>query len=221
MKQIFIYASYLSPLVLSIGIIAGIVLRNNLDYKYRVLTGYIFFLLLIDSIHRYWGLLTVSRNNLFVNSIYGLGELTILAMVYFKGKLIPKGKPVIIFLIVSSALIIIDIFYSFNLSAQEYQTYGKTISNFTLVVFSLVCLFRIIKGESEIEREIVLFNFCVLIFFAMDLIILLSINFLINAELKVSISFWYIRLISTILFHSFLIYLIWRNGRTRKYLRSG
>jgi hypothetical protein len=59
------------------------------------------------------------------------------------------------------------------------------------------------------------------IYFSLNLIFFLPVNFLINVASSVKFYFWSANLLLTISFYTFLCKEIWKNGSTRKRLRSG
>ena len=108
---------------------------------------------------------------------------------------------------------------SFN--ASSFQPYSKVVSSFVIIVLILSYIMQRITKDVEISKQDQLLNITVLSYFALNLVLLLPINFLINEKPEITVYIWTTYLILTILFYSCLSILLCKNGKNRKRLHFG
>lgn len=64
-------------------------------------------------------------------------------------------------------------------------------------------------------------NGVILTYFSLNLIMILPINYFINAETDLKFIFLVSNMITTTLFYIYLTYSLWKNGKIQKPLRTG
>lgn len=210
----------LSPLILLLGIIIGVYYRKHLNGCFRLLLAYLILGVLTELISKYFGYYSSTKYNLFLIPIYGLLELVLFSILYYRYIIRNRSKLYIYFILFLICLIIIDLSRIESMfKASSFQSYGKVIADAGIVVFCLIYYLDVVKGKIKPTFELNLLNAASIIFFSLNLIIFLAINFLVNANYGIVMFFWFFNLTIVCLYYMIIIYLIWRNGKTRKSLR--
>lgn len=101
----------------------------------------------------------------------------------------------------------------------SFQPYSKMVSSFVIVTMALFYIFGQIKAEHKIAERYL--NYSIICYFSLELILLLPINLLINYESFTIYCVWFSHLFINLLFYTFLIRFIWKNGKTQKQLSYG
>lgn len=206
----------LSPIILTIGIFLGIFCYKKVDTLRKILIFYLCVMLLLDLTARYLG--EVYGNNLVLIPIYGFSDLTMFSIFYyFLG--IKNNKKIklflILILILSAAFTFSEVMKVYNLPSSEFESYSKVISTLVIVFLSLGFFLEKIYMKKNISSDMFMLNSGILLFYSLNLIIFLPIDFLINgSELK--FYFWLVNLVITLTFHTFLITSIWKNGKIQE-----
>ena len=215
--QLWNLIAAISPVVLLMGVIVGILYFKQLNAYYRLVVVYLAICLVIDLFCRFWGYYSHLKYNLFMIPIFGFLELSVFSVLYYKYILLNKSKPLLIFIIAMLLLILYEIVSTLKLSHKEaFHSSGKVIADASIVFFCLLYYWKIFKGQISIHSEYNLLNAVIFGYYSINLFIFLPVNFLVNAKLNFVIFFWAVNLISMVLFYLILIYLIWQNGKTRK-----
>lgn len=206
----------LSPIILTVGIFLGIFCYKKVDTLRKILIFYLCVMLLLDLTARYLG--EVYGNNLVLIPIYGFSDLTMFSIFYyFLG--IKNNKKIklflILILILSAAFTFSEVMKVYNLPSSEFESYSKVISTLVIVFLSLGFFLEKIYMKKNISSDMFMLNSGILLFYSLNLIIFLPIDFLINgSELK--FYFWLVNLVITLTFHTFLITSIWKNGKIQE-----
>lgn len=206
----------LSPIILTIGIFLGIFCYKKVDTLRKILIFYLCVMLLLDLTARYLG--EVYGNNLVLIPIYGFSDLTMFSIFYyFLG--IKNNKKIklflILILILSAAFTFSEVMKVYNLPSSEFESYSKVISTLVIVFLSLGFFLEKIYMKKNISSDMFMLNSGILLYYSLNLIIFLPIDFLINgSELK--FYFWLVNLVITLTFHTFLITSIWKNGKIQE-----
>jgi hypothetical protein len=209
--------TYTSPIVLIIGSSCGIYLLGSIDAKSKRILTYLLVSLGADVVSRI--VLANSGNNLIVLPIYSVFELLIIASLYYH---LGIKKALLIPLVALGAIYIIgEIIYIDSSNVKTFQSYAKIVSSFVIVLLALQFFIEKLKSENEISQSTRRLNSAILAYFALNLILLLPINLLINQIASSIIYIWYAYLGATVLFYSYLSVFIWKNGKTQKQLRCG
>jgi len=217
--QLWNIISFTSPFVLLVGVLFGVLKFRRLKKSNKLLVFYLGFSLTFDLLSRYFGYIAQSKYNLFLIPIYGFLELGFLSVLYYRYILRSKSKYLLSFIVFMHLLILVEIFFGKGLFHPEsFQSFGKVIADASIILYSIYFYLKIFKGQIPIRSEYAFLNAVVLIYFSINLIIYLAINFLVNAQFKLVVAFWIINLLSVIIFELILISLLWKDGRTRKTL---
>ena len=211
-------ATAFAPILLVFGLTLGAYFFRNLEKKYRFLLIYLAICFLTDILSRIVG--ELYGNNLIFIIIFSMLELAFF-YVYYRLYFFRKAKPVYA-LITFFGLIYMcyEVFTLKDVSPEEFQPYSKVICSFIIIVMSISCLFEKM-AEAQQETAVIKLNSAFVIYFSLNLIFFLPVNFLINVASSVKFYFWSANLLLTISFYAFLCREIWKNGSTRKRLQFG
>lgn len=220
MNDSFFFVTLISPLILFFGIIVGLYYRKHLIGCFRLLLTYMVFGFVSELVLRFFGYYSIVKYNLFLIPIYALLELLLFSILYYKHVVKSKSRFFLYFIFVLLGLILIDLSRIGSMfNASSFQSYGKVIADAGIVVFCLIYYLDVVKGKIKPTFELNLLNAASITFFSLNLIIFLAINFLVNASYDIVMFFWNFNLVIVCLYYIIIIYLIWRNGKTRKSLR--
>lgn len=208
----------LVPLLLLFGIIAGAFYYRYLDKKNKLLVVYLSICLTIDILSRIAG--EIYNNNLIFIVIFSLLEL-VFFYVYYRVCFFKKN--ITLYTVATSIASVYMIYEMFTLKDVEpidFQPYSKVICSFIIIIMSINSLFENISKEQQ-DSTIVKLSSVFVIYFALNLIFFLPVNFLINVTSSVKFYFWFANLLLTVSLYIFLTKEIWKNGSTQKRLQSG
>lgn len=208
----------LVPLLLLFGTIAGACYYRYLDKKNKFLVAYLSVCLIVDILSRIAG--EVYNNNLIFVVIFSLLEMVFFYLYYrvcfFKKEV--RSYTVVTFIAV--VYMIYEMFALKDTAPIDFQPYSKVICSFIIIIMSINILFEKISKEQQ-DSTIVKLNSVFVMYFSLNLIFFLPVNFLINVASSVKFYFWFANLLLTVSFYTFLSKEIWKNGRTQKRLQSG
>ena len=209
--------AYASPLVLFVGTFVGIYWFKWLDRKSKWILIYLIVSLGIDIASRIVS--TYNENNLIILPLYSVLELLIIASIYCH---LGVKKMLLIPLTVLGAIYIVgEIVYIDSYNVKSFQSYAKIASSFVIVLLALQFFTQKLKSDKEISPELQRLDLVMLAYFALNLLLLLPINLMINQIATSIIYIWYAYLGATVLFYSYLSAFLWKNGKTRKQLHCG
>ncbi|TRW27272.1 hypothetical protein FMM05_01135 [Flavobacterium zepuense] len=211
-------ATALVPILLFVGIAAGAYRFKSLKKQYRFLLLYLGICFLTDISSRIFG--EIYNNNLVFIVIFSLLELLFFTVFYQVCLFKKKDMPSIILTIAATLYISWEVYILANATPKEFQSYAKVICSFIIIMMSITLFFEKIDSEQQ-DNSILKLNSAFVIYFSLNLILFLPINFLINVASMVKYYFWFANFLLTLLFYAFLSREIWRNGSTRKQLQSG
>lgn len=215
-SEILSFFTYLSPVILLIGISIGIYYYKTVDVLRKTLTVYIFLMLILDLLARFLG--NVYGNNLVLIPVYGFIELLMFSIFYYflgiKDNL--KIKFLLAFILLLSFIFTIwEVIEVYTLPAAEFESYAKAISTLVTVLLSLGFFLEKIYMKKDISSDMFMLNSGILLYYSLNLIIFLPIDFLINGN-ELKFYFWLVNLIFTLAFYVFLISSIWKNGKIQE-----
>jgi hypothetical protein len=221
--SVLVSLSYLAPFVLLAGCILG-----GINYAKNPSVGrWIFWYLLVslglDIVSRYWGFFSSEKNNLFLFSVNGLIDLLFFSRLYgkffrFSYKTLLQVVSIIVGVIVAGNIV----FQGKQSFVANFQAYDKLLCDGVIFVFALISMFDLLRGKGELKQEIIRINVAVLLYFSLDMLMSLIMNFLVNAGLKNLVAyFWFLRLGLLITLYLILIYTLWQTGKNRKRWQYG
>jgi len=215
-SDILSFFTLLAPLILLTGVSVGIHFYKKVDVLRKTLTFYLFLMLLLDLSARFMG--EVYGNNLVFIPIYGFFELFMFSsFYYFLGIKDNLKIKILLFsiLFLSFAFTLWEVIKVYNLPIVEFESYSKVISTLVIVLLSLGFFLEKIYMKKDISPDMFMLNSGILLFYSLNLIIFLPIDFLINGN-ELKFYFWLVNLIFTLAFYTFLIWSIWKNGKTQE-----
>lgn len=214
------YFSYLTPIVLLFTIVAGLLLFRQVSLHHRLLIVYLVVAFITDLLLRYFGFVSKRQYNLFIVPFFAFVELLIFGFVYYH-TFFSKATKILWIVLSFVVLLIVDaLFFSHLFDAKKFQTYSKVITNFAIIAFCLLFYWQELKSDMP-NRNLLILNAGVILYFAVNLIIFSSLNFYVNAPMYLLAAFVILNILSAVFFYLFLIYHIWQRGKTPKPLRFG
>lgn len=212
------FLMWLVPVELVVGIVVGIFFFSWLQNKYRYLLFYLVICLCMDILGRILG--EVYGNNLALIVVFSFLELLcfyfFFRACYFKRMVLRH----FIMVFLASLYMATEIFMLYNVSVQEFQSYSKTLGSFIILLMVVDFLFERLKNR-QLDYQVLKSNSMFIFYFAINMIFFLPINFLINVPSSIKFYLWCANLLVTILFYSFIVWEIWKNGLKQKQLRLG
>lgn len=193
----------------------GLVTYSRLSPIYKLIVAYILLAIGGDLTSTFF-----EKNggyNLFVIPIYSFLELTLFSSLYYLYFIKSKSKLLLGFTLLMHSLILLDIIFLADFfNAKTFYAFGKVTTDLTIVIFCLVYYWKTIKGDQPINKELFRLNSIFISYFLINLLIFLSINFLINESLHLVNPFWMLNALSALFLYLFLTYMIWQHGKTPK-----
>lgn len=151
--------------------------------------------------------------------IFSLFELSLFAMFFYD--FIKTKKAIIIAVLSGLFYIISEIVYIDTFDVKAFQSYAKIASSFLIVFIVLYKITWQLNKDEILAKEAQYLNYAIMLNFALNLLLLLPINLLVNSSSTLVTSIWISYLVITVLFYLYLSYTIWKNGKSRKRLSSG
>lgn len=205
-------------MLLSFGVGIGAYLYRYLEQKYRFLLYYLMICLGTDVLSRIAG--ELFKNNLIFIIIFSMLELVFFYAFYMLCIFRKKKTIYTVLTLVAVAYMVYEMFAMQHVSPKEFQPYSKVICSFIIIGMSISCFFEKLAQEQQ-DQGVLKLNSVFIIYFSLNLIFFLPVNFLINVASTVKFYFWTANLILTTSFYIFICKEIWKNGSTRKPLPSG
>lgn len=217
-NQILSIATLAVPFLLIGGIAVGLRLRKYLQRNYMYLVVYLIICLITDVLSRIVG--GLYDNNLIFIVVFSLLELVFFYL-YFRPSFTEKAANYYAVAVAFAVLYMVyELFFLRNVAPAAFQPYSKVIGAFLIIVMVLNCLFQTIKDDPFVQSVSNL-NSIFVLYFSLNLIFFLPVNFLINVTSSVKFYFWCANFLLTLSFYTYLSHEIWKNGSTRKRLQPG
>ncbi|MCW3083858.1 MAG: hypothetical protein JWP12_1224 [Bacteroidetes bacterium] len=210
--------TYCMPLLLIAGVIIGLFRFLALNAVHRLLLGYLAMALIIDVLSRIFGI--VMHNNLLFIPLFGFLELAFFTWLYFRYFLPSQSRFLLIVPVIGLGFIAWEFYQGEWMDPLHFNAYSRVVDPVT-VVFLCMLHFREIGNAVPLAVERMRMNSAILLFFSLNLVFFLPVNFLINVPSQLKFYFWLANLILTMAFYTFLIFEIWKNGKTRPSLVPG
>ena len=209
---------WLVPIELGLGIVLGVYFFSSLTTTYRYLLFYLVVCLVVDILSRVLG--ELYGNNLTLIVVFSFLELIcfyfLLRRCYFKRRVLRHS--IMVFL--ASLYMFGEIFLLYNVSVKEFQSYSKTLGSFVIVLMIVDFLFELVRSK-QLTSKSLRSNSIFIFYFSINMIFFLPINFLINVPSSIKFYLWCANLFVTVLFYSFIVWELWRNGLKQKQLQLG
>jgi hypothetical protein len=210
LEQSFWLLSLISPIILLIGITVGLYRIKFLQNEVLVIWLYLIICFCIDLISR----VSVSNhNNLYLIPWLGMLELMLFSM-YFKIK--NTGNVIFVLNLLGVLYVLSELIFLKWKSVSDFQPYARTVSSSLIVISSMKFTLDIIRRDFRIRRIETNLNTVILIYFFIQLISLLPLNYLVNQPSYLTISIWFFNLIVHLLFYVYLLIYLWKSGNRMK-----
>ena len=205
------------PYLNVLGICVGLfyLSRSRLNDVFKFVLAYleiclIFNYLMEVSVHFF-------KTNLFLIPIFGFVEL--LFFTYLFAALLNKKNPrtaasIVITGGLGLSYILFDIFANDPLNSSGFQTYARVVDAVLIVFFCMTYFYNTLANEIKTNQHVFLLISGILVYYSLNVILLLPINFMINDASQLKFYFWFAYTILMILFYIFLTYTLWRSGKT-------
>ncbi len=215
--QVWSLISLLSPFVLLVGLAVGVFYYRHLSGSFRLLFAYLVISIAVDLLYRYFGYYSQLKYNLFLIPIFGFLELALFSRIYYRYILKCRSNILLLYIALALLGILLELLFVGRLLHQKsFQSFGKVVDDAAIISFCILYYWRVFNGSIPIVKAHSYLNVAALVYFSINLILFLPINFLVNASLSVVMAFWVLNLVSIVLFYIVLIFLLWQNGKTRK-----
>jgi hypothetical protein len=215
LKEILEIFLFLPPIILFTGLLVGTIVYKRINTHYKLILLYLVLCFVTDILNRYFG--NIFKSNLILFPIFSFIELSIFSVLYYLFIIKSSSKLLKFFIAIVLLFIIVDIANVDMYNTKSFQSYGKVFDNLTVILLSLLYIWKLLKNtDNTFDKHLPVFNFGVLMYFSVNLLIFIPLNFLVNSQSHVIYYFWMINLVVTILFYLFLIYMIWLNGKILK-----
>ena len=213
--EIYKSIDFLSPLALIIGVSVGAIFYKYLDNVHRSVSIYLGFMLLVDFTSRIYAY--CFSNNHIILLLYSMLELILFLYFYLK-YMLRKKYLAIICIGIAGILYILWELITFRENAKQFQPYSKIADNAMIIFLVLTFFSEKISNYSDSKWDYFKLNIAVLLFFTINLIFFLPLNFLINEE--TGAYFWIGIVIINMLFYLYLTSLIWQNAAASRKLKN-
>jgi hypothetical protein len=217
---LFYFFFGLIALILSTSMVIGIFMYNKLQPLYKWLFFYMLIALIYHYLSHYFGY--YYKNNLWFAQSYGFFELLIFIMIY-RYHMLQKMSGVIILVLGICALIYIvdeNLTLDFN-DLKNIQYYSRAIAAMIILAASILYFLEQIGRTKTSDKSKMILNGVILVYFSLNLIMILPINYFVNAKTDLKYIFMVSNMITTTLLYIYLTYSLWKNGKIQKPLRSG
>lgn len=206
------YISNISPIILSLGSIIGVLLLNKINNNNKILIVYIFLMFTLDRIAYY--LYLNQGNNLILYPI-----TTLIDLVFIYSYL--KNKSIIIkFLFAIFICFTIYEFFSRNFKDyKELQVFSLTLNPiFLLITYIIQLIKKLINDELDFKNPVL---YILPFYLTISALIYLPLNFLINYKDEAVYFIWITNTINISVFYFVIVLHLWKSGKTQKLLSFG
>lgn len=205
------------PFLLIIGVLLGFYYRRFLDLENRIIWLYLFVCIFFDILSR--NIDTVTGNNLFLWPLFSLTELFVFIRLY--QALLKKSKIIWGLLGLGISYILFEIGYIDSSNVKGFQSYARIVTSFLVVIMVLSKIIWQVQTDQNMSKRQLYLNYVILTVFSLNVLLLLPMNLLINGSSVLITAIWMIYLSVTVLFYIYLLYSLWKNGKSRKQLSYG
>lgn len=221
--QLYHIVSFLAPVILLTGVIAGVWKWRTGGALRKWLWGYLCIGLVLDLLSRYFGYIAANRNNLIMFPVGGIVDVVFVAGFY--GFFVRTALRPHLLILAVLAIINASVSIVFKLEQQSgvagFEMYEKVICDGVIILYALVSMLDMMRETKRIQPLVLRMSTIVLLCFSMDMLTALLSNFLVNAGLNYVLYFWALRMVLTITLYLILTYTVWQTGKNPKHLQFG
>lgn len=207
-KGLFEYLLYSIPLISFSACFIGVYFYQHLTGKSKLVLLYLFLCLIFDLIGRVMEF--THHNNLILVPIFGALELIVFSLIYHKFML-KWNKPLIVVNAVALLVVLTDSALLDPFELSSFHSVGRIVDGFFILILCISCFYYFMIDEASATRSIVWFNAITFLFFTINFLWFLVVNFLINAMGESIFYLWVINIIATPLFYLYLTFYLWKN----------
>ena len=197
------------------ALIIGVRNFSVIGLKGRIILTFVLISFLIDVISRAY--VNLFGSNLILFNILSLVELLAFCLFFYSSE-VPKKIATSVF-ILGGLFVLVESWLNYSERWQTFQGYSKAFVAFLIVCLALFSILNQIIQEREVENKPM--NYGVIFYFSMEFILLLPMNYLINARSEYVMFLWATRIGVIFIFYFIIIHYLWSLGRTQKLLPSG
>lgn len=202
------YLLYFIPFVCLVGCLIGAYYYRKLTGKSKLILLYLSFCLIFDLIGRV--LVLTQHNNLILVPVFGFLELFLFSWIYHQ-YMLKRNRLLIALNLGALILILIDCTLENPFQLSSFHSIGRIIDGFFILILCLAYFYEIMVSETSSSRTKTSFNVVTFLFFTINSLWFLVVNFLITT-LEGSIFYlWVINVIATPLFYLYLTVYLWKN----------
>lgn len=212
------WSTWLVPLFLSV-ICYSIAKYYKIFQPYqKVIYIYLLISLFVDLLSRFWSF--AFAQNLEFISIFAIIEVLIFYVFYYK--ILSKENNLLgnILTIFALTYFCIDILLFKTNRITDYQTYTRSVSSLYIVLGSLL-YYKKIYSEYIRDKELLQLNGILLLYYSLNFILYLPINYIINVSVAINISLWIFKVILLLIFYLYLWKHLMSYGKNKKQSRIG
>lgn len=207
------------PITSGIGAVLCSLNFKQYNWVFRILTLYLWVAFTTDILSRIADYLT--GENLVLVPLFGAIEFFLFSCVYYLILFKKWTIRFVLFTLFTLFFLSIEFFQSFHLIPQKFQSYSRVFEGCCILFFAVYYYYCTLKEKIPFHSQLILFNTGTILFFSINSLWHVLINFLINSPTSFIYSIWLINAIALPLYYIFLTLLIWKNGKTLKPLPSG
>jgi len=205
--------SLISPLILLIGTVLGIVRSARNSAQEWIIWGFLVTALTIEGLSLA-AAYSPSENNLHFLSFSTFFEFVFFSVLYVYFFL-QKRRNWLIWVLSGIALILLIPLFSMTIIADltKFHLYDRLLADWVLLLLSLLFLKDLLNDAKDVPKHRQFSSIIISFYLVVDMFMALTINFMVNEAPTLVTAFWLIRLAASLTLYSNLTYLIWLNGK--------
>jgi hypothetical protein len=141
--------------------------------------------------------------------------INILFLTELYSSIIPTLSKKIKYSIWTSAVLFFTIYYLFFINEPFIQYYSNVLGNIFIVLLSFWYFIEIITKNSN-QTGFLKLNFTIFFYFSIEILIALTLRFLVNADIKWVGPIWIFRAVLIQLYYLSLIHFGWKTGKIKE-----
>ncbi len=215
--------AFTSTFVLMAALTLGILKYRHLGPAFQYFVVYLTMLLCSELIGKYFTYV-LQQNNLILLYPYLVLEFFLVSFIYRELLQLKKRKRLIFNIYVWVITAGLGAYTLFLFSGEEafttthFQWNPKALINGSILVYAILYLIHTLRHASvrnKITKTFLLINNGVLLYFSGSLIVFLSMNYLVNVSISISIFFFLSNAFLALIFYLFCLFAIW-NYQTKQ-----
>lgn len=203
--------------MLALGGILGGYKSNQKNRLNQLLLLYLLGSLAIDLLARWIGHITF--NNLILFVVLSQLELLVFAGFYFT--ISAQKKRIWMPLLLGIGYTGYELFSVQSADPASFQSYSIIVVAFLIVIMAFLYLVEVIRNGQKVTQSLLTLNYVILCFFALEFILMLPMNFMVNSDTNWVLYLWFMHLTINLLFYLFLIRYLWKHGNSQRPSLSG